>query len=147
MRLLKSYNSVLYQFLYSVCVRQIIPPGGNTSFDVVFLARVVGNVENTLFINTSHHGVFTYQVRTKISNTSFSKTNNFSGRRNVTLFYFLKGFWGGHPEPLQAAALHRGSSASKQQLLASYKHPQPVQRTTAGTLMVKLGHVWFVFVC
>uniref|UniRef100_A0A672RQ26 Transmembrane protein 131 n=1 Tax=Sinocyclocheilus grahami TaxID=75366 RepID=A0A672RQ26_SINGR len=40
----------------------IIPPGGNTSFDVVFLARVVGNVENTLFINTSHHGVFTYQV-------------------------------------------------------------------------------------
>lgn len=41
---------------------QIIPPGGNTSFDVVFLGRVVGNVENTLFINTSHHGVFTYQV-------------------------------------------------------------------------------------
>uniref|UniRef100_A0A672RRE5 Transmembrane protein 131 n=1 Tax=Sinocyclocheilus grahami TaxID=75366 RepID=A0A672RRE5_SINGR len=41
---------------------EIIPPGGNTSFDVVFLARVVGNVENTLFINTSHHGVFTYQV-------------------------------------------------------------------------------------
>lgn len=46
---------------------QIIPPGGNTSFDVVFLARVVGNVENTLFINTSHHGVFTYQVKTKIN--------------------------------------------------------------------------------
>lgn len=42
---------------------QVIPPGGNTSFDVVFLARVVGNVENTLFINTSHHGVFTYQVQ------------------------------------------------------------------------------------
>uniref|UniRef100_A0A4W5K0J3 Transmembrane protein 131 n=1 Tax=Hucho hucho TaxID=62062 RepID=A0A4W5K0J3_9TELE len=40
----------------------ILPYGGNTSFDVVFLARVVGNVENTLFINTSHHGVFTYQV-------------------------------------------------------------------------------------
>lgn len=46
---------------------QIIPPGGNTSFDVVFLARVVGNVENTLFINTSHHGMFTYQVQTRIS--------------------------------------------------------------------------------
>lgn len=45
---------------------QIIPPGGNTSFDVVFLARVVGNVENTLFINTSHHGVFTYQVCFKV---------------------------------------------------------------------------------
>ena len=49
-----------FQFLLSSM--QIIPPGGNTSFDVVFLARVVGNVENTLFINTSHHGVFTYQV-------------------------------------------------------------------------------------
>lgn len=47
---------------YSIIYLQIIPPGGNTSFDVVFLARVVGNVENTLFINTSHHGVFTYQV-------------------------------------------------------------------------------------
>lgn len=46
----------------SIIYLQIIPPGGNTSFDVVFLARVVGNVENTLFINTSHHGVFTYQV-------------------------------------------------------------------------------------
>ncbi|CAL8309572.1 unnamed protein product [Lota lota] len=40
----------------------ILPPGGMTSFDVVFLARVVGNIENTLFINTSHHGLFTYQV-------------------------------------------------------------------------------------
>lgn len=47
--------------------QQIIPPGGNTSFDVVFLARVVGNVENTLFINTSHHGVFTYQVQVDIN--------------------------------------------------------------------------------
>uniref|UniRef100_A0A8C7G1K6 Transmembrane protein 131 n=1 Tax=Oncorhynchus kisutch TaxID=8019 RepID=A0A8C7G1K6_ONCKI len=40
----------------------IIPAGGNTSFDLVFLARVVRNIENTLFINTSNHGVFTYQV-------------------------------------------------------------------------------------
>lgn len=53
---------------------QIIPPGGNTSFDVVFLARVVGNVENTLFINTSHHGVFTYQVKAKI---------------NIQIFFFI----------------------------------------------------------
>ena len=50
---------------WSLFFQQIIPPGGNTSFDVVFLARVVGNVENTLFINTSHHGLFTYQVDDK----------------------------------------------------------------------------------
>uniref|UniRef100_A0A8C9F027 Transmembrane protein 131 n=1 Tax=Pavo cristatus TaxID=9049 RepID=A0A8C9F027_PAVCR len=48
---------LLLAFFFS----QKILPGGNTSFDVVFLARVVGNVENTLFINTSNHGVFTYQ--------------------------------------------------------------------------------------
>nr|CAB3258637.1 transmembrane protein 131 [Phallusia mammillata] len=33
----------------------------NTSFEVVFLARVIGNVENTLFINTAI-GTFSYQV-------------------------------------------------------------------------------------
>lgn len=54
--------AVLYVMSLLLFSKQIIPPGGNTSFDVVFLARVVGNVENTLFINTSHHGVFTYQV-------------------------------------------------------------------------------------
>ncbi|KAH9505685.1 hypothetical protein Btru_055497, partial [Bulinus truncatus] len=40
---------------------KIVPPGGNTSFDVVFLARQVGNVENTLFIHTSI-GIRRYQV-------------------------------------------------------------------------------------
>ncbi|CAG5136464.1 unnamed protein product, partial [Candidula unifasciata] len=40
---------------------KIVPPGGNTSFDVVFLARQVGNVENTLFIHTSI-GSIRYQV-------------------------------------------------------------------------------------
>ncbi|XP_064610189.1 transmembrane protein 131-like isoform X2 [Liolophura sinensis] len=38
-----------------------VPPGGNTTFDVVFLARQVGNVENTLFIHTSQ-GSYKYQV-------------------------------------------------------------------------------------
>ncbi|KAK0064719.1 transmembrane protein 131 [Biomphalaria pfeifferi] len=40
---------------------KIVPPGGNTSFDIVFLARQVGNVENTLFIHTSI-GIRRYQV-------------------------------------------------------------------------------------
>ena len=67
----------IFYFCLCVCVchlfsQQIIPPGGNTSFDVVFLARVVGNVENTLFINTSHHGVFTYQVQTWIKQFFYS---------------------------------------------------------------------------
>ncbi|XP_076004717.1 transmembrane protein 131 isoform X2 [Genypterus blacodes] len=57
-----SISATTAHFHASFFQNRIIIPGGNTSFDVVFLARVVGNVENTLFINTSHHGVFTYQV-------------------------------------------------------------------------------------
>ncbi|XP_076446798.1 transmembrane protein 131-like isoform X2 [Babylonia areolata] len=38
-----------------------VPPGGNTTFDVIFLARQVGNVENTLYIHTSI-GSVRYQV-------------------------------------------------------------------------------------
>uniref|UniRef100_A0A3B3REH4 Transmembrane protein 131 n=1 Tax=Paramormyrops kingsleyae TaxID=1676925 RepID=A0A3B3REH4_9TELE len=60
--ILISISATTAHFHASFFQNRVIPPGGNTSFDVVFLARVVGNVENTLFINTSHHGVFTYQV-------------------------------------------------------------------------------------
>ncbi|KAM3850754.1 transmembrane protein 131 [Diretmus argenteus] len=57
-----SISAATSHFHASFFENRIIQPGGNISFDVVFLARVVGNVENTLFINTSHHGVSTYQV-------------------------------------------------------------------------------------
>lgn len=40
---------------------QMVPPGGNTTFDVVFLARQQGAVENTLYIHTTL-GSFKYQV-------------------------------------------------------------------------------------
>ena len=39
----------------------MVPPGGNTTFDVVFLARQVGPVDNTLYIHTTQ-GSFKYQV-------------------------------------------------------------------------------------
>ena len=38
---------------------QVIPPGGNTTFEVVFLGREPGLVENTLYIHTSA-GSFRY---------------------------------------------------------------------------------------
>lgn len=60
--ILVSISATTSHFHASFFQNRKIIPGGNTSFDVVFLARVVGNVENTLFINTSNHGVFTYQV-------------------------------------------------------------------------------------
>ena len=38
---------------------QVIPPGGNATFEVVFLGREPGLVENTLYIHTSA-GSFRY---------------------------------------------------------------------------------------
>ena len=40
----------------------MIPPSGNTTFDVVFLGREEGPVENTLYIHTSA-GSFRFVVR------------------------------------------------------------------------------------
>lgn len=44
-----------------LAVFQAVQPSGNTTFEVVFLARQDGNVENTLYIHTSQ-GSFKYQV-------------------------------------------------------------------------------------
>ncbi|KAM6971875.1 transmembrane protein 131-like [Aplochiton taeniatus] len=42
--------------------RRVIPPRGKASFKLVFLPSEEGGVENSLFINTSAHGVLSYQV-------------------------------------------------------------------------------------
>ncbi|XP_069545848.1 transmembrane protein 131-like isoform X2 [Brachyistius frenatus] len=42
--------------------RRVIPPRGKASFKLIFLPSEEGNVENTLFINTSAHGLLSYQV-------------------------------------------------------------------------------------
>jgi len=45
-----------------VCVHvKLVPPLYNTTFQVVFLARHVGGIENTLYIHSSK-GSFKYQV-------------------------------------------------------------------------------------
>ncbi|XP_016430638.1 transmembrane protein 131-like isoform X2 [Sinocyclocheilus rhinocerous] len=41
--------------------RRVIPPRGRTSFKIIFLPTVEGNEEITLFINTSTHGLISYQ--------------------------------------------------------------------------------------
>lgn len=42
--------------------RRVIPPRGRTSFKLIFLPSEESSVENTLFINTSAHGLLSYQV-------------------------------------------------------------------------------------
>ncbi|KAI1887452.1 hypothetical protein AGOR_G00190440 [Albula goreensis] len=42
--------------------RRVIAPRGKTSFKLIFLPTEEGNIETSLFINTSSHGVLSYQV-------------------------------------------------------------------------------------
>ncbi|KAK3100282.1 hypothetical protein FSP39_017460 [Pinctada imbricata] len=58
---LLSISGSTVHFHCSFFQEKTVPPGGNTTFDVVFLARQEGNVENTLYIHTSA-GSFTYHV-------------------------------------------------------------------------------------
>lgn len=44
---------------------------GKTSFRVLFLPTEEGNIESSLFINTSSHGVLSYQVTLLIFHFSF----------------------------------------------------------------------------
>ncbi|XP_031718899.1 transmembrane protein 131-like isoform X3 [Anarrhichthys ocellatus] len=50
------------QFYIPFFHRRVIPPRGKASFKLIFLPSEEGNVENTLFINTSAHGLLSYQV-------------------------------------------------------------------------------------
>ena len=52
------------QCIYFIFQFQVIPPSGNTTFDVVFLGREEGPVENTLYIHTSA-GSFRFNVKAK----------------------------------------------------------------------------------
>ena len=50
----------------------MIPPRGKASFKLIFLPSEEGNVENTLFINTSAHGLLSYQVSSMDTLCSFT---------------------------------------------------------------------------
>ncbi|KAM8878439.1 transmembrane protein 131-like isoform 2-T2 [Spinachia spinachia] len=50
------------QFYIPFFHRRVIPPRGKASFKLIFLPSEEGNLENTLFINTSAHGLLSYQV-------------------------------------------------------------------------------------
>lgn len=58
---LLSISGSTLHFHCSFFDEKYVPPGSNTTFEVVYLARQVGNVENTLYIHTNI-GIFKYQV-------------------------------------------------------------------------------------
>lgn len=53
---------------------QVIPAMGKISFRVLFLPTEEGSIESSLFINTSSHGLLSYQVTTLIFSLSFGFT-------------------------------------------------------------------------
>ena len=57
--LVAAVSSVFYHSVPALF--QTLKPGANTTFDIVFLARQLGNVEHSLKIHTSH-GTFIYNV-------------------------------------------------------------------------------------
>ncbi|XP_012729310.2 LOW QUALITY PROTEIN: transmembrane protein 131-like [Fundulus heteroclitus] len=59
--LLSMFTSSMHFYIPSFH-RRVIPPKGKASFKLIFLPSEEGNVENTLFINTSAHGLLSYQV-------------------------------------------------------------------------------------
>lgn len=63
----KITHLIIYLNLY-----QVIPPLGNTTFNVVFLGREEGEIESNLFIHTSE-GSFKYQVRILFRTSLVSK--------------------------------------------------------------------------
>lgn len=90
------------------------------------------------------------RYRPNINNTFFLSCLSAEVRLILLFRLCPKGFRGWHPKPLQTPSLHRGSSPSKQQLLASNKHPQPIQWTAAGNLEPLLSllvtFAWFMWV-
>uniref|UniRef100_A0A8B9C9U5 Transmembrane 131 like n=1 Tax=Anser brachyrhynchus TaxID=132585 RepID=A0A8B9C9U5_9AVES len=59
------------QFHVSPVHSRVIPAMGKISFRVLFLPTEEGNIESSLFINTSSHGVLSYQVTLLIFGLSF----------------------------------------------------------------------------
>ncbi|KAM4708001.1 transmembrane protein 131-like [Discoglossus pictus] len=58
----KSVFTTGRHFHVSPIQSRVIPPRGKSSFTVVFLPDEEGNFESSLFVNTSSHGILSYQV-------------------------------------------------------------------------------------
>uniref|UniRef100_A0A4W5K893 Transmembrane protein 131 n=1 Tax=Hucho hucho TaxID=62062 RepID=A0A4W5K893_9TELE len=88
-------------------------------------ARVVGSVENTLFINTSHHGVFTYQVF-GVGIPNPYRLRPFIGARVPVNGSFspLINIHNPHSEPLQVTNIHNPHSTSLSYCLWRWRSPQ-----------------------
>ena len=85
---------------------QVIPPSGNTTFDVVFLGRDEGPVENTLYIHTSA-GSFRFNVKAQGTPNPYRLRPLVGVKLPVnSSFSPLIQLHNPHPEPIQVLEMY-----------------------------------------
>ena len=127
---------------HNLIALQVIPPGGNTTFDVVFLGREAGLVENTLYIHTSA-GSFRYTVEGTGTPNPY--------RIQVMIVGFKRGSW--NPQKwkwnqifliFSVAAAGRCEAAAQLELLPSHSDPQSSPVDHPGYDIVMMVMSWFM---
>ena len=101
---------------------QVIPPGGNTTFDVVFLGREAGLVENTLYIHTSA-GSFRYTVEGTGTPNPYRIQVTIYQIKNQTILKST--FCGLLTSRFSSPAVGRCEASAELELLSGHSHPQP----------------------
>lgn len=92
---------IFFAKLHCLHFPQVIPPSGNTTFDVVFLGRQEGHVENTLYIHTSA-GSFRFRVKATGTANSYRLRPLVGVRMPLNSSYSpLIEIHNPHPEPIQ----------------------------------------------
>lgn len=85
---------------------KVIPPSGNTTFDVVFLGREEGPVENTLYIHTSA-GSFRFNVKAKGTPNPYRLRPLVGVKMPInSSFSPLIQLHNPHPEPIQVLEMY-----------------------------------------
>lgn len=100
----------------------VIPARGKSSFTVVFLPDEEGNFESSLFINTSSHGVMSYQVFGLGTFSAASKDSKKSFQRTDVLFPRIANI---HLSQAQAEAINSSVWQVRLKCSIPFKQRQP----------------------
>ncbi|XP_041075464.1 transmembrane protein 131-like isoform X2 [Polyodon spathula] len=117
--------------------RRVIIPRGKTSFRVIFLPTEEGNVENSLFINTSSHGVLSYQIFGV--GVSSGPSNLTQKNPNVLIFPHIQSIQLTQTQEYASDTSILGLQLECSLLNKSYKYSQGFSFVTDKKLMVQIS--------
>lgn len=111
-----------------MCLPQVIPPLGNTTFNVVFLGRDEGDIDAHLFIHTLD-GTLKYQVRETYFNHNFNYAYVYDVLHNKMLLHLqVKGTSVSSPYRLRPVDVKLPLNASFTPLIYMHNpHPEALQ--------------------